>query len=115
MKNTKRRSWTNVSPPLKFASDTKMKNLFEQKKTRRRQTWLSACLVFVVLFATVGSLAFPAITMSRSDTLLECPLQVHQHTDACYADVTDENGQTSRKLICGQADYVVHTHTEACY
>lgn len=38
---------------------------------------------------------------------LNCQLQVHQHSSECY---NEEN-----QLICGLADYVVHTHNSGCY
>lgn len=76
---------------------------------RQKKTWMTLVgyLACVVVFCTVYALVLPAVAM-ESDQTLNCSYTVHQHTADCY----DEDG----KLICGYADYVVHTHSEEyCY
>lgn len=79
-----------------------------QARSQRRRHWyhIVTALSCVVVFCTTYALILPAITMERPQ-VLDCPLAVHTHTDACY------DGQGA--LICGQADFVVHTHTTGCY
>lgn len=60
----------------------------------------------VVVFWTVYALILPAITLESE--ILCCSYTVHQHNESCY----DEKGN----IICGYADYAVHTHQESyCY
>lgn len=79
-----------------------------QARSQRRRHWyhIVTALSCVVVFCTTYALILPAITMERPQ-VLDCPLAIHTHTDACY------DGQGA--LICGQADFVVHTHTTDCY
>lgn len=79
-----------------------------QARSQRRRHWyhIVTALSCVVVFCTTYALILPAITMERP-RVLDCPLAVHTHTDACY------DGQGA--LTCGQADFVVHTHTTDCY
>jgi hypothetical protein len=46
----------------------------------------------------------------ETQKVLACSFEVHQHTAACY-----EDEDTDGELICGYADFVVHTHDEYCY
>lgn len=64
-------------------------------------------MAVIVFFCTVYALVLSAITLEKKNTVLDCPLNVHQHSSECY----DEDGA----LICGQADFVIHTHSENCY
>lgn len=84
--------------------------LREQKKYRR---WLAVflCLAVLVTSGTVASLMMKGQAMSKKQKVLECHLSVHEHTEECYE--TDPVSE-ERKLICGYADYVVHTHTDEC-
>lgn len=94
-------------------------------RLHRRKRWMQVvvCLACVVVFCTTYALILPAITMETGEfqpdghihsdhcyqitrteakVALDCPLEVHTHTDDCYDE--EEN------LICGYGDFVVHTH-----
>lgn len=101
---------------------------------RRKQLWyrMVSGMACVVVFCTVYALILPAITLEKEPG---CGLEEHTHTEACYTVETvwpsteylcgedpaghvhddeacyDEDGN----LICGYADFVVHTHDESCY
>lgn len=78
-------------------------------KHRQKKRWLTVvtCLACAVVFCTVYALILPAITLEKEQTL-DCSYEVHQHDDSCY----DAEGN----VICGYADYVVHTHdADNCY
>lgn len=78
-----------------------------RKKIRRKWYYtVFITLAAIVVFCTVYALILPAVTMSKEQKVLECQLNIHQHTEKCY----DEE----EKLICGQADFVIHTHDEDC-
>lgn len=112
-----------------------MKDLFSRAekylaRARRRRLWLrlvSLLSCAVLLFTTYAQI-LPAITMEASEfepdghvhtdacyktvvteekTELDCPLELHTHTAACY----DAGGDQ----VCGYADFVVHTHDRYCY
>lgn len=85
-------------------------NIKEYIKKRSRQTvWrrVLLCMAAVVVFCTSYALILPAVAMEQIQTVLDCPLSVHQHTESCY--------DSERSLICGKADYVTHTHNNNCY
>ena len=76
---------------------------------RRRKKWLTAvtCLAAVVVFCTTYALILPAVTLEKGQKL-ECTYSLHEHEKSCYD--SEEN------LICGYADYAVHTHQQDyCY
>lgn len=80
------------------------------REKRKYRYWLTAflCLAVLVTLGTVTVLKMNGQAMSHKEKTLDCQLEIHQHTDECY----DEE----HNLICGQADYVVHTHNEEdCY
>ena len=66
------------------------------------------CLACGVVFCTTYALILPAITLEKTE--LKCPYIVHTHTEACY----DPAAAEPKKLLCGQADFVVHTHGPEC-
>lgn len=79
------------------------------KAHRLQKRWQKAvtCLAAVVVFCTVYALILPAVTMEKEQTL-SCTYEVHQHKESCYD--AEEN------VICGYADYAVHTHdADDCY
>ena len=84
--------------------------LHEQKKYRR---WLAVflCLAVLVTSGTVAALMMKGQAMNRKQKVLECHLSVHEHTAECY-ETDAESGE--KMLVCGYADYVVHTHMEEC-
>ena len=87
--------------------------LLEGLRIQKRRARVSMILAVIVAFVTVGNLSFPAKTLTATDAVLDGGYAPHQHTDACYQEVTDENGNTSRVLTCGQQ--VLHTHSDSCY
>ena len=100
----------------------------KERRSRKRWHRVATCLAAVVVFCTTYALILPAITMEK-----HCGLTEHTHTDACYTQVTaiekkvpvctaerlgihkhtDTCYDADGKLICGQADYVVHHHDAA--
>lgn len=82
-----------------------VKLLREQKKYRR---WLTTflCLAVLVTLGTVAALKMNGQALNHKKQVLNCQLEIHEHTDSCY---------DGEKLVCGYADYVVHTHNDDCY
>ncbi len=96
--------------------------------SRYGQGWkyARAALSLLVVAATVGSLVLPAITLDQ-----DCQRQEHQHSEACLAtgprlactyeslDVHVHDEETcydeEKNLICGMADFIVHSHGDLCY
>lgn len=87
------------------------KLLGEQKKYKR---WLAVflCLAVVVTAGTVAALKMNGQALSHKQKVLECKLEVHEHTEECYK-ADPKTGE--KKLVCGLADYVVHVHNDDCY
>lgn len=94
----------------KMENDSLLQAAKEQIKFRKYRKWYYSAFVSlaaVVVFCTTYMLIMPAITL-EADRALACTYEVHQHNDSCF----DENGN----VMCGYADYVVHTHDpEYCY
>ena len=88
-----------------------LKKLFHESYKRSRWMRVLYTLAVVVVFVTTYALIIPAITMSRTERVLDCQYHVHQHTEDCYAE--GEDG--TLRLVCGMADYVIHEHTPDCY
>ena len=94
------------------------KLLGEQKKYRR---WLAVflCLAVLVTAGTTAALKMNGQALSHKQKVLDCGLEVHEHTAACYeSGVIPAEGTASQgeeKPVCGYADYVVHTHNDDCY
>ena len=105
-----------------------MKKRFESyaKNYKRRKSWqrVVSMLTCIIVFCTTYALILPAITLSGEAT---CGMDEHVHSDACYevieeqiltcspvhnhtADCYDEG-----TLICGCADFVLHTHDKNCF
>lgn len=80
------------------------------KKHRQNKRWhkMVLCLASVVVFCTTYALILPAITMEN----LQCGLEEHVHTDACYAQTA---AAEEKQLVCGQEETPQHVHTEECY
>ncbi|MBQ9156227.1 MAG: hypothetical protein IJ137_05555 [Eubacterium sp.] len=72
-------------------------------------------LTVMILFTVVITLSLPGITLTRTEPVLECQYKVHEHTKECYQEIYDEHGQKRKTLVCGYADYVVHTHDDNCF
>ena len=110
-----------------------MKRLISQFPSQPKTNfikYISASMALIAAFFTIAALVLPAITMTYKTRELDCPYQVHQHTEACYVEQkdlicgqdgieghshTDACYQTRKVLACGYADYAIHQHTENCY
>ena len=102
------------------------------KAHQRKKRWyrVVTALAGVVVFCTTYALILPALTLEK-----QCDIPEHQHTDACYAQVTSVEKRvpvcsaktlgihqhtadcydSEGNLTCGYADFVVHQHDSACY
>ena len=69
------------------------------RRAVRRAISIVACVVIV---AATYALALPALTL---ESIADCGIEEHEHTDGCYESV----------LICGQEESEGHHHSEACY
>ena len=97
-----------------------------RRRIRRTIVQAMACLV---VFCTTYALILPAITMETT----WCGLEAHTHTDACLEKIIPAQHRTLHcseetlglhahtddcyaedALICGIANFVVHTHDENC-
>ena len=92
---------------MKFSVFKMVENFLQEKKFNHRRLAIFLCLAFVVALGTTAALKLTGIAKTRELTVLSCPVETHAHGDDCY----DGNGT----LICGHADFVVHTHTLDCY
>ena len=77
-------------------------------------------LASAVVLVTVIRLILPAVAMTRTERILDCSFEVHQHKPECYIQqpVYDASGNqtgTEEVLICGKADYAIHVHNDDCY
>ena len=92
---------------------TQAGKLLKEKKQYRRRAVVFLCLAVVVGYGTVMALKLYGQAMTHKMEVLDCSLEVHEHTEACYEK--DEAGNPGEGLICGYADYVVHMHNDKCY
>lgn len=90
------------SPKLPSADE-----LLRNREDIHRSRALLLFLALLVACATVALMTQPGQAMTHKKKVLDCQLEVHQHTKYCY----DKEGN----LICGYADYVVHVHNDDCY
>ena len=72
------------------------------QKRRRRLYALAAALAVTVAAGVTAELVRPAITATAQ---LQCGMEDHVHSGACYEQV----------LTCGQETGEEHTHGEECY
>lgn len=87
-----------------------LKQIVKFLQTRKKQKQWMVVFVFMAVIVGVGTvtaLKMMGQAMTRKEHVLDCQLQVHQHTKNCY----DGNNN----LVCGYADYVVHKHNDDCY
>ena len=85
----------------------------QERKKHRIQTAVFLCLAVTVAFGTVAALKMYGEAMTHKVKVLDCGLEVHEHTEDCYEK--DEEGNPGEELICGYADYVIHVHNDDCY
>lgn len=82
----------------------------QDQKNHKKRLGAFVCLAAVAVLGTTAVLKYNGIAMTHKQKVLECPYEVHTHTQLCYSTVEGE-----RVLTCGLADYVVHTHNDDCY
>ena len=93
-----------------------MRNDRQTVNLKKKYAGTTCVLSCVIAVFTAVSLILPALAVSNKETVLDCTCEVHEHTDECYKDTIDEEGNIiGKELVCGQADYVIHTHDEHCY
>lgn len=97
---------------------------------KRHSRWLRAvsALAAVVVFVTTYALILPVITMESEYV---CGMPAHQHDESClYTPIIDTGRSLScavqphvheagcysgEELVCGYADFMVHSHDSACF
>ena len=84
-----------------------VESFLQEKKNKKRRLAIFLCLALVVSLVTTAALKLTGIAKTEEQTLLNCPVVIHEHADNCY----DIGGN----LACGYADFVVHTHSLDCY
>lgn len=99
---------------------------------RRFRHWRKFLVILACLavFCTTYALILPALTLERT-----CSLPEHTHTEDCYSQVTTIEKATlictaqtlnvhqhtatcygeDGEILCGYADFLLHTHDDACY
>lgn len=82
-------------------------------RRHQRLIWQRVVMVLaaIVVFCTTYALILPAITQETSVGTV-CGLIEHQHTDACFTQLT---GVSQTTLVCTPQTLGLHTHTDACY
>lgn len=81
--------------------------ILRKRKNSRRWQKMILCLAIVAAAGTIMILMTTGQALTKKGKVLDCKLEVHEHTDECY----DEDGE----LVCGYADFVIHEHNEDCY
>ena len=95
-------------------------NILKTNRRKRTAARISAVLAFIVSSATMLEMMHPAETLIQPEAVLQCSFAPHQHDETCWRieEQYDEAGNylgEEKILICGRADYAVHTHTDECY
>ena len=88
---------------------TQAAKALQEKKRYQHRLAIFLCLAVVVTLGTFAALKLSGQAMTHQRKVLNCQLEIHRHSEECYDK--EEEG----KLICGQADYVVHKHNDDCY
>lgn len=96
-------------------------SFFEQaakalKSRSNRTRWLSVtlCLALMVSAGTFYAFMRQGQAQVRTEKLLVCQFVPHEHDDSCFG--VDEDGEIDENVIlCGMADFVLHSHTDDCY
>ena len=83
----------------------KIQEYIHEHKLRKRWLKITASLGALAIVMTAAAMILPAITMENTPQMLEGRIDIHTHTDSCY--------DAERNVICGFADFVVHTHNGA--
>ena len=97
-------------------------DLIRKAMRSRTRRYFAMLLAGIITFTTTYALILPALTLEDQNAakipgmkvakaeVLDCRMPVHQHDESCYKTVKGE-----KTLVCGQADYVIHTHDANCY
>ena len=91
----------------------KQKAILNLNRTHFLQGVVIACLFIVCV--TTSLLVLPAITLTKKERVLDCQYKGHVHEEKCYQETTNDSGEKIRTLVCGYADFVIHTHDDNCY
>jgi LPXTG-motif cell wall-anchored protein len=110
---------------------SRLANVLASRRIRKRWQRVACGLMAVVMVFTTYALILPGISMTQEEKKLNCSFAVHTHTEDCYEnsktgkaenvveaaalDTTEEEVKEDPLLICGKADYVVHSHDSSCY
>lgn len=78
----------------------------DQHKNGRRAAF--ACAAVLALGGTAAGLKFYGQALNAGESGWQCGIEIHEHTDACFSQDTGE-------VVCGYADFVLHTHDTMCY
>lgn len=81
--------------------------ILRKRKNSRRWQKIFLCLAVVAAAGTIMILMTTGQALTKKGKVLDCKLEVHEHTDECY----DGEGE----LVCGYADFVIHEHNDDCY
>ena len=81
--------------------------ILRKRKNDRRWQKIVLCLAVVAASGTILVLMTTGQALTKKGKVLDCKLEVHEHTDECY----NEEGE----LVCGYADFVIHEHNDDCY
>ena len=85
----------------------KIQDYLKEHKMQKQWKIVTAILALLAMIITSFVMILPALTLETDPVMLECQLDVHEHTPECY----DNEGN----IICGYADFIVHTHDESCF
>ena len=101
-------------------SETLFDHLMLQSRKHRAVLAGILSVALLVSSVTTFNLILPATAMTKTERVLACAYEIHEHTQECYALQPEYNAEgvqtgTENVLICGQADYVVHVHNDDCY
>jgi len=92
---------------------TTSKDLVKKRNRKRIGIILTGCLAVCIATGVIFSIRHFGSALNHTNKVIVCEetVNLHQHTDECYG--YDEDG--NEILICGYADYLVHTHNQYCY
>lgn len=99
------------------------------KQNRRRRAWKKTVsfLACIVIFCTTYALILPAITMEKTTF---CGKEAHQHTQACYIQVTateetviactllaqaQDSAKNANTVFYGNVPLILHAHVPSCW
>ena len=92
---------------------TATKDFVKKRNRKRVSIVLSICLAVCAVVGVAYGVRHSGSAWNHITKEIVCEetVNLHQHTDDCYG--FDEDG--NEILICGYADYLVHTHNQYCF